>query len=138
MFRDQILPRIRPSAPNDTFVVRLRTFGLPESTAAQLLEGFEQEFEDISLGYRVHFPEVDVKVLARGRSQTSASSPRRRIPASASRASTQLAISVTHSESRQGTARSPGVRFTPDRCWSVVASGTPPVRVRRDSAREPR
>lgn len=36
MFREQVLPRIRPSAPNDTFVVRLRTFGLPESTAAQL------------------------------------------------------------------------------------------------------
>jgi len=72
MFREQILPRIRPSAPNDTFVVRLRTFGLPESTAAQLLEGFEHELEGISLSYRVNFPEVDVKVLARGRSQTEA------------------------------------------------------------------
>lgn len=72
MFREQVLPRVRPSAPNDTFVVRLRTFGLPESQAALLLEGLENEFEGISLGYRVHFPELDIKVQARGRSQSEA------------------------------------------------------------------
>ncbi len=72
MFREQVLPRLRPNAPNDTFVIRLRTFGLPESTAAQLLEGLENEFEGISLGYRVHFPELDVKVQARGVSQADA------------------------------------------------------------------
>ncbi|NUP14376.1 MAG: competence/damage-inducible protein A [Polyangiaceae bacterium] len=72
MFRDHVITRLRPNAPHDTFVVRLRTFGLPESTAAQLLEGIEREFEDISLGYRVHFPELDVKVQARGRTQSEA------------------------------------------------------------------
>ncbi len=64
MFTEQVLPRIRPTAPNDTFVVRLRTFGLPESTAAQLLDGIE--LDGITLAYRVHFPELDVKVQARG------------------------------------------------------------------------
>jgi nicotinamide-nucleotide amidase len=64
MVKEQVLPRIRPTAPNDTYVVRLRTFGLPESTAAQLLEGIE--LDSISLAYRVHFPELDVKVQARG------------------------------------------------------------------------
>ncbi|MBL9021783.1 MAG: competence/damage-inducible protein A [Myxococcales bacterium] len=64
MFKEQVLPRIRPIAPNDTYVVRLRTFGLPESTAAQLLEDIE--LENISLAYRVHFPELDVKVRAKG------------------------------------------------------------------------
>ncbi len=64
MFKEQVLPRIRPTAPNDTYVVRLRTFGLPESTAAQLLEGIE--LDSITLAYRVHFPELDVKIQARG------------------------------------------------------------------------
>lgn len=72
MFREQVLPRVRPSAPNDTFVVRLRTFGLPESTAAQLLDGLDADFDGLSLGYRVHFPELDVKVQAKGRTQTEA------------------------------------------------------------------
>ncbi len=33
MFTDQVLPRIRPSAPPSSWVVRLRTFGLAESSA---------------------------------------------------------------------------------------------------------
>jgi nicotinamide-nucleotide amidase len=72
MFREQVLPRIRPSAPNDSYVVRLRTFGLPESTAAALLEGIESDFDDVRLGYRVHFPELDVKVVGRGATQSEA------------------------------------------------------------------
>jgi len=66
MFTEQVLPRIRPDAPNDTFVVRLRTFGLAESVAAELLEGLDTA--DVTLGYRVHFPELDVKIQARGAS----------------------------------------------------------------------
>lgn len=68
MFTEQVLPRLKPSAPNDTFAVRLRTFGLPESTAAQMLRDIESQFQDVTLGYRVHFPELDIKVLARGAS----------------------------------------------------------------------
>ncbi len=64
MFADQVLPRIRPTSPNDSYVVRLRTFGLPESTAAELLD--DLGMDQISLAYRVHFPELDVKVVARG------------------------------------------------------------------------
>lgn len=69
MFTEQVLPRIRPSAPNNTWVIRLRTFGLAESTAAQLLEDIEAEHPGVTLGYRVHFPEVDVKVHARAANQ---------------------------------------------------------------------
>ena len=65
MFSDQVLPRIRSLAPNDTFQVRLRTYGLSESRIGQLLDGIEQSHAGIALGYRVHFPEVDVKVRAR-------------------------------------------------------------------------
>ncbi|MDI1437194.1 CinA family nicotinamide mononucleotide deamidase-related protein [Polyangium sorediatum] len=66
MFTDQVLPRIRPSAPNNTFQVRLRTYGLGESLVGQALAGIEGTHAGVTLGYRVHFPEVDVKVHARG------------------------------------------------------------------------
>jgi len=66
MFAEQVLPRVQPRAPNDTHVVRLRTFGMPESAAAQLLAGIEARRTDATIGYRVHFPELDVKVSARG------------------------------------------------------------------------
>ena len=35
MFTEQVLPRVRPQAPNNTFQVRLRTYGLGESSIGQ-------------------------------------------------------------------------------------------------------
>lgn len=69
MFTDQVLPRIRPTAPNNTFQVRLRTYGLGESLVGQALKDIEGTHAGVTLGYRVHFPEVDVKVHARGANQ---------------------------------------------------------------------
>jgi nicotinamide-nucleotide amidase len=74
MFTEQILPRIRPSAPNDHWVVRLRSFGLLESVASQALAGIERDFPGVTLGYRVHFPELDLKVHARASSTAAARS----------------------------------------------------------------
>jgi nicotinamide-nucleotide amidase len=70
MFAEQVLPRVRPSAPNNTFQVRLRTYGLPESSLGEQLAGVEEAFPGITLGYRVHYPEVDVKVHARAATQS--------------------------------------------------------------------
>jgi nicotinamide-nucleotide amidase len=70
MFAEQILPRLRPSAPNNTYQVRLRTYGLGESVIAQRLEGLEAAFPGITLGYRLRSPEVDVKVHARAATQS--------------------------------------------------------------------
>lgn len=64
MFTDQVMPRIRSSAPNNTAQVRLRTYGLGEGLIGQRLEGIESAFPGVTLGYRVIFPEVDVKVHA--------------------------------------------------------------------------
>jgi len=64
MFDEQVLPRIRPNAPNDTFQVRLRTYGLGEGMVASKLDGLEAAHPGTTLGYRVHAPEVDVKVIA--------------------------------------------------------------------------
>jgi nicotinamide-nucleotide amidase len=65
MFEEQVTPRIRALAPNDAYQIRLRTFGLPESVVGERLAGIEQSFTGITLGYRAHFPEIDVKVLSR-------------------------------------------------------------------------
>ncbi len=72
MFEEQVAPRIRPLAPNDSYQVRLRTFGHPESVVGEKLAGVEAAFPGVTIGYRAHFPEVEVKVLARGLSQSAA------------------------------------------------------------------
>jgi nicotinamide-nucleotide amidase len=66
MFEEQIAPRIRALSPNDTVQVRLRTYGMPESMVGEKLAGVEAAFPGITIGYRAHFPEIEVKVLARG------------------------------------------------------------------------
>jgi nicotinamide-nucleotide amidase len=66
MFEEQIVPRIRALAPNQSHQVRLRTFGLPESVVGERLAGVEEAFPGVTIGYRAHFPEIEVKVLARG------------------------------------------------------------------------
>jgi nicotinamide-nucleotide amidase len=65
MFDEQVTPRVRPLAPNDSEQVRLRTFGLPESVVGERLAGVEAVFPGVTIGYRATFPEIEVKVLAR-------------------------------------------------------------------------
>ncbi len=72
MFDEQVTPRIRKMAPNDTYQIHLRTFGLPESVVGEKLQGIEAAHEGVVIGYRAHFPEIEVKVLAKAASQTSA------------------------------------------------------------------
>jgi len=69
-FTEQVLPRVRPTAPDTAFQMRLRTYGMGESAIGQALEGLEAQHPGVVLGYRVHFPEVDVKVHARAASQS--------------------------------------------------------------------
>lgn len=70
MFEEQVVPRIRGLAPNDAYQVRLRTFGMPESAVGELLAGIEERFAGVTMGYRAHFPEIEVKVLARAATHT--------------------------------------------------------------------
>jgi nicotinamide-nucleotide amidase len=72
MFEEQVTPRIRELAPNDAHQVRLRTFGLPESVVGEKLAGIEQPGSGVKIGYRAHFPEIEVKVLARSSSHGAA------------------------------------------------------------------
>ncbi len=66
MFEEQVVPRIRALAPNDSHQLRYRTFGLPESVVGEKLGGIEAAHPGVTIGYRAHFPEIEVKVLARG------------------------------------------------------------------------
>jgi nicotinamide-nucleotide amidase len=72
MFDEQVLPRVRPLAPRTSYQLRLRTFGLPESVVGERLAGVEAAFPGVTVGYRAHFPEIEVKVLARAASQATA------------------------------------------------------------------
>jgi nicotinamide-nucleotide amidase len=72
MFEDQVARRIRPLAPNNLFQSRLRTFGLPESVVGDKLAGVEAAHPGTTIGYRAHFPEIEVKVLARAASHAAA------------------------------------------------------------------
>jgi nicotinamide-nucleotide amidase len=72
MFEDQVAKRICGLAPNNQFQSRLRTFGLPESVVGEKLAGVEEAYPGTTIGYRAHFPEIEVKVLARAASYPAA------------------------------------------------------------------
>jgi nicotinamide-nucleotide amidase len=72
MFEEQVVPRIRALASNNHHQLRLRTFGLPESVVGEKLEGVEQDFPGTIIGYRAHFPEIEVKVLSKAASNSAA------------------------------------------------------------------
>ncbi len=65
MFSEQVLPRIRPAASNNAHQIVLHVYGMRESAIGEALTGVEAQHPGITLGYRVHFPECDVKVFAR-------------------------------------------------------------------------
>jgi nicotinamide-nucleotide amidase len=64
MFREQVLPRIQNRGKNNIHQIRMRTFGLPESVVGEKLAGIEETNPGVTIGYRAHFPEIEVKVLA--------------------------------------------------------------------------
>jgi nicotinamide-nucleotide amidase len=72
MFEDHVTPRVRAIAPNDSHQIRYRSFGLPESVVGEKLSGIEAAYPGVTIGYRAHFPEIEVKVLARAKSREEA------------------------------------------------------------------
>ena len=65
IFHESIVPAIATLAEPRTHQVHVRTFGMTESGVAQALRGLEKEHEGLTLGYRAHFPEIEVKVHVR-------------------------------------------------------------------------
>ncbi|HEY6880212.1 MAG TPA: nicotinamide-nucleotide amidohydrolase family protein, partial [Polyangiales bacterium] len=52
--------------------IHFRTFGTTESALGQALEGVEDRFPGVTLGYRASFPEIELKVFARARTTSEA------------------------------------------------------------------
>jgi nicotinamide-nucleotide amidase len=66
MFDAHVAPALRPIASAELHQIRLKTFGLPESAVNDKLSGIEAA-HGVIIGYRAHFPEIEVKLLARDR-----------------------------------------------------------------------
>jgi nicotinamide-nucleotide amidase len=63
MFERFVVPAARARVQGAQHQVRLRCFGVPESILNDKLAGLESE-HGVSVGYRAHFPEVQIKLLA--------------------------------------------------------------------------
>jgi len=72
MFDDQIVPRIAHLAPNNSAQHHFKTFGQTESRIGELLAGVEEAYPGVTIGYRAHFPEIEVKVHARSKNKSDA------------------------------------------------------------------
>lgn len=63
MFTESVKPKLAPRVHQ--VQIRLNTFGLFESEVNDRLAGVEADF-GVTLGYRAHFPAIEVKVLVSG------------------------------------------------------------------------
>jgi nicotinamide-nucleotide amidase len=68
IFHESIVPAIAALAEPRTHQVHLRTFGMTESGVAEALAGLENAHDGLTIGYRAHFPEIEVKVHVRAAS----------------------------------------------------------------------
>ena len=69
MLSAEVLPRLiqlQGWARSVRLVKTLSTFGLTESATAEHLDGFEERFPHIKLGFRAKFPEIHVKLYGSG------------------------------------------------------------------------
>jgi nicotinamide-nucleotide amidase len=64
IFSARILPQIAELAERNSHQIHFRTFGTTESALGQALDGVEDHFPGVTIGYRASFPEVELKVLA--------------------------------------------------------------------------
>jgi nicotinamide-nucleotide amidase len=69
MLVDEVIPRIKKLLGPDAGIRRVKilsSFGLTESAICGRLEGFDQRFPQIKLGFRAEFPEIQIKLYALG------------------------------------------------------------------------
>jgi nicotinamide-nucleotide amidase len=69
MLSDTVLPQLHQLFPDARIFYRMRTvstFGLTESQTYERLAGLTESFPQISLGMRVRFPEIQVKLYIKG------------------------------------------------------------------------
>jgi nicotinamide-nucleotide amidase len=69
LLKDEVIPRIKKLLGPDGGIRRVKTlstFGLTESAVVEHLEGFDQRFSQIKLGFRAEFAEIQIKFYAHG------------------------------------------------------------------------
>lgn len=71
LFERYIAPAAASLVADHGTQILFRTFGMAESTINDKLAGIERA-HSVTIGYRAHFPEIDVKVLARAADAASA------------------------------------------------------------------
>lgn len=71
MFESEVVAEVERKVRGAHSQVRLHCFGLPESEINDRLQGLEEDHA-VVVGYRAHFPEVEVKLLATGETQQAA------------------------------------------------------------------
>jgi nicotinamide-nucleotide amidase len=71
MFEESIPPELSQYQTQVTHQIVIRTFGQPESTVNDRLAGIELA-HGVTLGYRAHFPEIQVKVIVRAAERSDA------------------------------------------------------------------
>ncbi len=71
MLEEQIIPRLlaRAGTPGIIHLKRFHSYGLGESHVDQLLDGVEALVPDgsVKLGFRAHYPQLETKLVVRGR-----------------------------------------------------------------------
>ncbi|CAB5085168.1 ADP-ribose pyrophosphatase of COG1058 family (EC / Nicotinamide-nucleotide amidase (EC [Olavius algarvensis associated proteobacterium Delta 3] len=68
MLSESVLPKCRKllgRTREASCIQTISTFGLPESTTGERLEGFGDRFPDIKLGLRAKFPEIQIRLYGR-------------------------------------------------------------------------
>jgi len=65
IFEQLVVPQLGPLASPDSYQLVLRTYGMPESAIGEALADLPSRFERLTLGYRVSYPEVLVKLHVR-------------------------------------------------------------------------
>lgn len=71
MFEQGIVPTLCNVSRPGQYQIRLKTFSMPEAAVNELLNGVEESY-GVTIGYRAHFPEIEVKVLAKATEQVEA------------------------------------------------------------------
>ncbi len=71
MFERSIVPTLSNVSRPGQHQIRFKTFSMPEAAVNELLSGVEERY-GVTIGYRAHFPEIEVKVLARAAEQSNA------------------------------------------------------------------
>jgi nicotinamide-nucleotide amidase len=77
MFERNVVPTLADVVRPGQHQIRFKTFSLPEAAVNELLNGVEESF-GVTIGYRAHFPEIEVKVLAKAATQPDAEQLARR------------------------------------------------------------